>query len=140
MLLSPQNRKQFRDPHPDRSEPVETRVARGADGDQAVGFINRTLAVMHMKDVATTAAPAREAVSHQNRFPVSVEAGFRMPASPVAPGTEPCDHRDCAAADAEQGFLLQPVHCRSAQEAFRNIGERLWRGAQEEIIRRKSAA
>ena len=48
MLFGPQNHKELRNPYPDCGQAMETGVAGGADCDQAVGFVDRALAVMNM--------------------------------------------------------------------------------------------
>jgi hypothetical protein len=123
MLFGPEDGEEFRDPDVNRSQPMQARMAGGADGDQEIGIADAGKPVMNMEAVPRPAADAPQPIALEDRFPISGEVIFRVPARPVTLRAQTRDHRDSFAAGAKQWLLLKPGVHRRLREAFLTAGE-----------------
>ena len=83
MLLGPQGFEQVGDPAVDRTQPVQTRVAGAAEGDQGRGPV-RGSAVVDDQGRGGLADAAGPMVAGQDPFPAPAEAGAVTAAAVVA--------------------------------------------------------
>jgi hypothetical protein len=69
MLFGPENGEQFRDPPVDRSQPMQARVACGADGDQELRVADAGMPVVNVEvPVPCPAAGAAEVMAGEHDF------------------------------------------------------------------------
>ena len=105
VLLGPQCFQQLGDPAADRTQAVQARMTRPAEGDQSGRGVRRP-AVVDDQRVGGAADAAGAAVTGEDFFPAAGEAGARAAAAVVAAETEPAAEEGGLAAGAAERDLL----------------------------------
>ena len=118
MLFGPENGEQFRDPRMDRSQPMQSGMAAGANGDQEIRITVAGMPVMNMKKAGLPATGTAEVIAGEDSFAVSAEVIPRVPAHPITLRAQAGDHRDALAAGAKQRLLPGTGLNPNPQKAF----------------------